>query len=139
MEFGFNLAWLILSLALSVAWAWSASRSTAGHAHRVSFLALVILIALLFPVVSISDDLHEDQAKITSEEPRYKDDLQHRLDSARLHTDHITLPLDLTLISAVPVFRASRLEEWRGPNPALMLSSAGFPPALHDLPPPVQA
>ena len=139
MEFGFNLAWLILSLALSVGWAWSASRSTVRHAHRVSFLALVILIALLFPVVSISDDLHEDQAKITSEEPRYKDDLQHRLDSARLHIDHVPLPLDLTLASAVPVFHALRLEEWRGPNPALMLSSAGFPPALHDLPPPVQA
>src|SRR4051812_14224661 len=139
MEFGFNLAWLVLSLALSAAWAWSASRSTARHAHRVSFLALVILIALLFPVVSISDDLHEDQAKITSEEPRYKDDLQHHLENARLHADRVPLPLDLTLTTAVPTYYVLRLEESRGPNPALMLSSAGFPPALHDLPPPVQA
>ena len=139
MEFGFNLAWLILSLALSVAWAWSASRSTTRHAHRVSFLALVILIALLFPVVSISDDLHEDQANITSEEPRNKDDLQHRLDHARLHVDQLALPLDLTLTTAVPTYHVLRLEESRGPNPALMLLSAGFPPALHDLPPPVQA
>jgi hypothetical protein len=139
VEFGFNLAWLILSLALSVGWAWSASRSTALHAHRVSFLALVVLIALLFPVVSISDDLHEDQAKITSEEPRYKDDLQHHLENARLHVAHVILPLDLTLTTVVPTYHVLRLEESRGPNPALMLSSAGFPPALHDLPPPVQA
>lgn len=139
MEFGFNLAWLILSLALSMGWAWSASRATTRHAHRVSFLALVILIALLFPVVSISDDLHDDQAKITGEEPRSKDDLQQRLDSARLHTDHVPLPLDVTLTSAVPTFHVLRLEPWRGPNPALMLSRAGFPPTLHDLPPPVRA
>src|SRR6266436_161475 len=87
MEFGFNLAWLILSVVLSIGWAWCASRSTHRHAHRVSFLALVVLIALLFPVVSISDDLHEDQAKITSEEPRYKDDLQQRMECARLLSD----------------------------------------------------
>ena len=139
MEFGFNLAWLILSLALSAGWAWSASRSTTRHAHRVSFLALVILIALLFPVVSISDDLHEDQAKITSEEPRYKDDLQQRLESARLHSDHVTLALQLPLSTTVSTFHILRLEETRGPNPALMLSRAGFPPTLHDLPPPLQA
>ena len=63
-------------------WAWTANRTSRRHAHRASFLALVILIALLFPVVSISDDLHEDQAKITGEEPKYKDDLQHRLECA---------------------------------------------------------
>src|SRR5213595_1909730 len=127
MEFGFNLAWLILSIALSVGWAWAASSGRCGRAHRASFLALVILIALLFPVVSISDDLHEDQAKITSEEPRYKDDLQHHLENARLHADRVPLPLDLTLTTAVPTYHVLRLEESRGPNPALMLSSAGFP------------
>src|SRR3954468_9626886 len=95
MEFGFNLAWLGLSLLLSMGWAWSANRTSARHPHRASFLALVILIALLFPVVSISDDLHEDQAKITSEEPRYKDDLQHRMEWARLQTDAIPAVLDL--------------------------------------------
>jgi len=139
VEFGFNLAWLILSLTLSAGWAWSASRSTTRHAHRVSFLALVILIALLFPVVSISDDLHEDQAKITSEEPRYKDDLQQRMECARLHIDHITLALQLPLTTTVPTFHILHLEESRGANPALMLSRTGFPPTLHDLPPPVQA
>src|ERR1051326_5218786 len=102
MEFGFNLAWLVLSLLLSIGWAWSANRTSAPHAHRASFLALVILIALLFPVVSISDDLHEDQAKVTSEEPRYKDDLQHRLEIARLHVDAVPAVLALPLTLTTP-------------------------------------
>src|SRR5438874_2216245 len=100
MEFGFNLAWLVLSLALSIGWAWCASRSATRHAHCVTFFALVVLIALLFPVVSISDDLHEDQAKITSEEPRNKDDLQHRLDCARLHVDQIPSLPELPITSS---------------------------------------
>ena len=136
MEFGFNLAWLILSLALSVGWAWSASRSKAAHTHRVTFFALVVLIALLFPVVSISDDLHEDQAKITSEEPRNKDDLQHRLECARLHIDQIPSLPDLPVIVQLPATTTLRLEAVPGPVVALMFSSGGFPPALHDLPPP---
>ena len=138
MEFGFNLAWLILSVALSIEWAWSANRSTHRHAHRVSFLALVVLIALLFPVVSISDDLHEDQANITSEEPRYKDDLQHHLKGAHLQADHIPLALDLALIIAVPAFKILR-SEGNESNGASLVSRIGFPATLHDLPPPVQA
>jgi len=139
MEFGFNLAWLVLSVALSVGWAWSASRSDARHTHRVTFFALVVLIALLFPVVSISDDLHEDQAKVTSEEPRYKDDLQHRLECARL-LSNLYPYLPVTPLSVSPAAeKILRFEEVRGPVAALIPFRGGFPPALHDLPPPVQA
>src|SRR5438067_8918076 len=113
MEFGFNLAWLVLSIALSVGWAWAASSGRCGRAHRATFLALVILIALLFPVVSISDDLHEDQAKITSEEPRYKDDLQQHFEAARLQVDHVPLAVDLALTGTVPAVKVVRLEEVR--------------------------
>jgi hypothetical protein len=139
VEFGFNLAWLILSLLLSLGWAWSANRTSRRHAHRASFLALVILIALLFPVVSISDDLHEDQAKITGEEPKYKDDLQHRLECARMHSNQCPFLLDQPLTISLPVVKSLRFEEARGPVQVLMLSRAGFPPTLHDLPPPAQA
>jgi hypothetical protein len=138
MEFGFNLAWLVLSLALSVGWAWSAGCSDARRAHRVTFFALVVLIALLFPVVSISDDLHEDQAKITSEEPRYKDDLQHRLECARLQIDQVPFLVGLAVTSSTPVEQSLRIEQERGPVAALILFRGGFPPALHDLPPPVR-
>src|SRR5438105_10772053 len=139
MEFGFNLAWLILSLVLSVGWAWSASRSTARHTHQLTFFALIVLIALLFPVVSISDDLHEDQAKITSEEPRYKDDLQQRLEGARLQIDQVPFLLDVSMTPDVRAENTLRFKEVRRPVAALMFSSAGFPPALHDLPPPTHS
>jgi len=139
VEFGFNLAWLVLSVALSIGWGWSANRATHHHAHRASFLALVILIALLFPVVSISDDLHEDQANITSEEPRYKDDLQHQIKGAHLQAEHFPLALDLALAVAVPAFKIVRSEEDHGLIESSLVSRIGFPPTLHDLPPPVQA
>ena|SRR5438067_1428991 len=139
MEFGFNLAWLVLSIALSVGWAWAASSGRCGRAHQASFLALVILIALLFPVVSISDDLHEDQAKITSEEPRYKDDLQQRLECARIPIDPFPYLAVTPLVVTLPVEKVLHFEEVRGPVAALILFRGGFPPALHDLPPPVQA
>jgi|SRR4051794_9480799 hypothetical protein len=139
MEFGFNFAWLVLSLLLSMGWAWSANRTSARHPHRASFLALVILIALLFPVVSISDDLHEDQAKVTSEEPRYKDDLQHRLETARLHVDVVPAVLDLPLTLTPPPEKILYLEEVRGPVASALLAPLGFPPTLHDLPPPSHA
>ncbi len=136
MEFGFNLAWLVLSLLLSMGWAWSANRTTARRAHRASFLALVILIALLFPVVSISDDLHENQSKVTSEEPRYKDDLQHRMECARLHIDAMPALLDVPLPLTIPALKIFHFEEVREPVSALKLKPASFPPTLHDLPPP---
>ena len=89
------------------------------------------LIALLFPVVSISDDLHEDQAKITSEEPRYKDDLQQRLEGARLQIDQVPFLLDMSVTPDAPAERILRFEEMRRPVAALIFSSGGFPPALH--------
>jgi len=139
MEFGFNLAWLVLSLLLSMGWAWSANRSSTHHAHRTTFLALVILIALLFPVVSISDDLHEDQANITSEEPRYTDDLHQHFEAARLQVKHDPLALDLALIATVPALEIIHFEEVRAHGTVLTKVCAGFPPVLHDLPPPIQA
>src|SRR4051812_32885831 len=134
MEFGFNLAWLILSLVLSMGCAWTANQGRGRHAHRASFLALVILIALLFPVVSISDDLHEDQAKITSEEPRYKDDLHQHFESARLQIDHDRLALDLALTTKIPALEIVHFEEVRARGTALTHVCADYPPTLHDLP-----
>src|SRR3954463_4937579 len=135
MEFGFNLAWLILSLALSAAWAWFANRSSSHHTYRTTFLALVILIALLFPVVSISDDLHEDQNKITSEEPRNKEDLHPHFEAARLQIDHVPLALEAALTSALPAIYVGRQEEVREHFTVLRSVRAGFPPTVHDLPP----
>ena len=138
MELGFNLAWVLLSLLLSIGWARSASKGPGDHAHRASFLALVILIALLFPVVSISDDLHEDQGSIVSEEMRYLDDLHHHFECARLHSDHNPVAIHVAVAMTAPAFEITHFEEVVGHGTPLMRVHASFPPALHDLPPPAQ-
>src|SRR3954468_15488705 len=101
MELGFNLEWVLLSLLLSIGWARNVSKGPGRHAHHASFLALVILIALLFPVVSISDDLH-DHANITTEETRYLDDLHHHFQTARLHADHDPFAPNFALAVTIP-------------------------------------
>jgi hypothetical protein len=136
VELGFNLAWVILSLLLSIGWARNASKSPGHHAHRASFLALVILIALLFPVVSISDDLHENQGSLVSEEIRYLEDLHHHFEAARLHSDHNPISIDLAVAVTAPAFEITHFEEVVGHGTLLMRVHASFRPALHDLPPP---
>ena len=136
MELGFNLAWVVLSFALSIGWACSATKSRGLQAHRASFLALVVLIAVLFPVVSITDDLHDQP--LTSEEPRYKDDPQLRLNRLRVDSEPVAMPVELSLTLTAPVFTILLPEEVRGPVIAPIISRTGFPPKLHDLPPPAQ-
>jgi hypothetical protein len=137
VELGFNLAWVVLSFALSIGWACSAAKSRNLQAHRASFLALVVLIAVLFPVVSITDDIHDQP--LTSEEPRYKDDPQHRLNRLRLESEPVALPLELSLMSTAPALTILLAEEVRGPVTPPIISHTSFPPKLHDLPPPALA
>jgi len=67
MENLLNLCWLLLGVAALVAWHCQASRS--GHGRPL--VALLFVLALMFPVISASDDLHptpqamEDSSKRT--------------------------------------------------------------------------
>src|SRR3954467_11699359 len=89
MELGFNIAWMVLALALSVGWV----RNSSEERFPRSLLALMLLLMLLFPVISITDDIHQDYFNVTGEEVRYKEDLQQRLDLARQHWDAASLPV----------------------------------------------
>lgn len=55
MEFLLNLAWLMLAAAIISLWLLCAPRSGASRLQQV--LALSVLSLILFPVVSITDDL----------------------------------------------------------------------------------
>lgn len=55
MEIFFNLAWALLAVALLFVWICIEPRS--GVQRRLPFIALVMLVVILFPVISISDDL----------------------------------------------------------------------------------
>lgn len=132
MELGFNIAWVVVALALSLGWL----RSTPDKSvHHRSLFALMLLLMLLFPVISITDDIHQDYFNVTGEEVRYKDDLQHRLEVARLHWDAAFLPVIAPpTIGATPLVPLNfERYEWSHHAPT---SQPAFPPNLFDLPPP---
>jgi len=55
MELFLNLAWAALAVLMIVAWLRLGVRDGAGR--RMQFVALAVLVAILFPVISVTDDL----------------------------------------------------------------------------------
>lgn len=55
MELFFNLIWAALSTLMVVLWLRFAPRD--GASRRMQFVALTVLILVLFPVISVTDDL----------------------------------------------------------------------------------
>lgn len=59
MELVLNLGWVLLATLLFCAWLRSVSPTTANR--RLQVICLAILILILFPVVSVTDDLQTAQ------------------------------------------------------------------------------
>jgi hypothetical protein len=55
MELFLNFAWVMMAVAIVCLWVRFEHRS--GAKRRLPFIALVMLIVILFPVISVSDDL----------------------------------------------------------------------------------
>ncbi len=55
MEFSLNLAWTLLSVLILCLWLRVSRRDDTNR--RMQFLAIVALILILFPVISVTDDL----------------------------------------------------------------------------------
>lgn len=55
MELFLNSAWALLAIVIACLWLRIEQRDQTGR--RLPFIALVMLILLLFPVISVSDDL----------------------------------------------------------------------------------
>jgi hypothetical protein len=66
MELLLNILWLLLALPAVVVWRRQArsSRNPEEYSHARSFVLSGCLLALLFPVISASDDLHPIRAEI---------------------------------------------------------------------------
>jgi hypothetical protein len=125
MELGFNIAWLVVALALSLGWVRSTNEKRFHHS----------LFALMFPVISITDDVHQDYFNLSGEEVHYKDDLQQRLDAARQHYDAAALPAILPpALAGISLINLTfERVVWVHPLPAAEIA---FPPTVGDLPPP---
>ncbi len=65
METVLNLIWLVLALAMFCVWRyrWGASQYNATHKWTAA-IALGCALALLFPVISLTDDLHPETVAI---------------------------------------------------------------------------
>ena len=63
MELILNLGWLLLAAACFHFW-WPRKRRFGGQRNRSlrGFLALGCALVVLFPIISVTDDLHEEQA-----------------------------------------------------------------------------
>jgi hypothetical protein len=59
METGLNFAWILLSVGLVRLWMRHAPRRSVGRGVQIAALAMLILI--LFPVISVTDDLQDVQ------------------------------------------------------------------------------
>jgi hypothetical protein len=71
LELALNITWLVLSAALVLLTSVRKSPLFAPNRHRVAVaIALVCLIAFLFPIISITDDLNS--AAMVAETPKSK-------------------------------------------------------------------
>ena len=66
METFLNLVWLAITVAAVWLWRcrWIVSRKTPRHTPRMEAVALVCVLALLFPVISLTDDLHPETVAV---------------------------------------------------------------------------
>jgi hypothetical protein len=68
MEAVLNLIWLIVALAGVWVWRfrWARSRQNSNRWAPTECVAIVCALALLFPVISLSDDLHPESLAVDS-------------------------------------------------------------------------
>lgn len=71
MELFLNLLWLMLALPAVVIWRHDvrSARASGRLCRSRSFVLLSCLLALLFPIVSATDDLHPTRAEIEESSP----------------------------------------------------------------------
>ena len=102
MEIGLNFLWLLLAVAAFLVWGREAARpSTRPHALKLA--ALGCALALLFPVISVTDDLHAQQAVMEDSNPS-KRTLQ-AASHAPIHVPKLGHPLiaEAGLVVSLPV------------------------------------
>jgi hypothetical protein len=66
METLLNLVWLAVTVAAIWLWRfrWTGSRRNPRFSTRVEAVAMVCILALLFPVISLTDDLHPETVAV---------------------------------------------------------------------------
>jgi thiol:disulfide interchange protein len=92
MELVLNLAWVLLAAVMF--WLWFRFTPSAGQSRRLQLVALAVLLLILFPVISVTDDLQAIQNPAEADSCLRRD---HAVSSA-----HSIFPTAATL--PAPVF-----------------------------------
>lgn len=127
MELALNLAWFLLT-----AWLlelWRRHRAHQGCSQRLQFAALAMVTVLLFPVISVSDDLLLAQSPAETDTTLRRD---HTAAAPHTITPEIAA-LPLSILEAPGVNWQARSAADR---PSLPLFAAPFAAALANRPPP---
>jgi hypothetical protein len=135
MEALLNLLWLMIAVAATARFAITAQRdrddiSCPGR-RRLAGTALVCVIALLFPIISVTDDLHEDAALIeeTSAARRVSAGAQPRIRvTSGLAPSCGLLPGGMHRVTLVPLWWVDALPRRSYAAPAAEVSDARGPP-----------
>jgi hypothetical protein len=92
MELTLNLVWALLAIA--ILWLWPRFAPRHGTDRRTQFVALAVLILVLFPVISVTDDL------LATQNPAEADSCLRR--NYVVQSAHTIIPVAATLPQ--PVF-----------------------------------
>jgi hypothetical protein len=128
MELALNLAWACSAIVIVCLWLRFAPR--AGASRRTQWVALAVLILVLFPVISVTDDLQAVQ------NPAEVDSCLRR-DHAISHPHSIfpaVAALPLQAIAEIPFGFLQRVAP--GSSPASVVDHPGLR-ILHNRPPPI--
>jgi hypothetical protein len=127
MELTLNLVWALLSGAMVCLWLCFGPAE--GHGRRLQVVALAVLILIVFPVISVSDDLFalQNPAEVDGSQRR-----DHVAQSAHsIFPAHVTLPLPA--VAEIP-FAFLRLAA--PGNPPLQIQEHPGLAAIENRPPP---
>ncbi|HEV2462304.1 MAG TPA: hypothetical protein VGT04_00735 [Acidobacteriaceae bacterium] len=133
MELFFNLLWLAISALVVGIWLLRTARGVdpVRHSIGVQLVALALLIVILLPVVSLTDDLHASQLLAETDHVWRRGDLQAAGDVA-LHLVSVAIAA-VTLLDISP---RSRTLAWLSFPANKAASCAGYLRILGTRPPP---
>ena len=109
MELFLNLAWVVLAALMFCLWPQFAPRAFPGGRMkdwRLQFVALAVLLLILFPVISVTDDLQAIQNPAETDSTARKDHIAASPHSILPAVAALPLPVLAELFSGLPRFAA---------------------------------
>ena len=111
METSLNLAWVLLAALMFCLWPRFAPRIGPDRRmkdRRLQFVALAVLLLILFPVISVTDDLQATQNPAETDSTARKDHIAANPHSIMPAVAALPLPVVADLFTGLPRFTGTR-------------------------------